>query len=254
MNKPAPDTVLTDRLSRARASMERVGVDALLLSLGSDLPYLTGYQAMPLERLTMLVVPAEGDATLVVPRLEAMRVEEHPEVFSIARWDETDDPIAVVAGLVGSAGRIAIGDQTWARFLVQLLDTVGRERSFVRSVDVMGPLRVVKDQGEIDALAGAGAAADRVAAQLQAGEIELVGRTEAAVSADISGRLIEEGHERVNFAIVAVGENAASPHHDASERVIAEDEIVLCDFGGARNGYCSDITRCVVTGEASSEI
>lgn len=254
VNVSVTSAVLTDRLRRTKDSMERTGVEALLLSLGSDLPYLTGYEAMPLERLTMLVVPAEGDPTLVVPRLEAMRVEEHADVFSIIPWDETDDPIGIVAGLVGSTGRIAIGDQTWARFLVELLGALGADRTFVRSVDVMGPLRVIKDQAEIDALAAAGAAADRVAAQLQAGEIELIGRTEAEVSADIAARLIAQGHQRVNFAIVAAGENAASPHHDACDRVIGENEIVLCDFGGARHGYCSDITRCVVTGHAASEI
>ena len=71
-----------------------LGVDVLLLSVGPDLPYLTGYEAMPLERLTMLVVPRDGDAVLVVPRLEAPRVVEHPEVFRLEPWDETDDPIA----------------------------------------------------------------------------------------------------------------------------------------------------------------
>ena len=49
--------------------MGELGVDALLLSLGADLPWLAGYEAMPLERLTMLVVPADAGATLVVPRL-----------------------------------------------------------------------------------------------------------------------------------------------------------------------------------------
>src|SRR5687768_18175579 len=101
--------------------MEELHVDVLLLSVGADLPYLTGYEAMPLERLTMLVVPRDGDATMVVPRLEAPRVEERPEVFSVHAWDETDDPVAVVARLVGAASTAAIGDRTWARFLVDLL-------------------------------------------------------------------------------------------------------------------------------------
>ena len=74
-----------------------MGVDVLLLSVGPDLPYLTGYEAMPLERLTMLVLPRDGDATLVVPRLEAPRVVERPDVFAVHPWDETDDPIALVA-------------------------------------------------------------------------------------------------------------------------------------------------------------
>ena len=65
--------IYLDRLARVRAAMADQAVDTLLLSVGHDLPYLTGYEAMPLERLTMLVVPRDGDATLVIPRLEAPR-------------------------------------------------------------------------------------------------------------------------------------------------------------------------------------
>ncbi len=231
------------------------GVDVLLVSVGSDLPYLTGYEAMPLERLTMLVVPRDGEATLVIPRLEAPRVVPQPGVFELHRWDEIEDPVAIVAGLAGRPGTVAVGDTMWARFLVGLLGHwPSDDTRYVRSSTVMSRLRICKDQAEIDALVAAGAAADRVAAQLQAGEIELVGRTEAAVSADIGARLIAEGHDIVNFAIVAAGENAASPHHHASERVIRAGEVVLCDFGGTKDGYCSDITRCVSLGAPPAEV
>jgi Xaa-Pro dipeptidase len=118
----------------------------------------------------------------------------------------------------------------------------------------MNSLRMRKDAAEVAALQAAGAAADRVAAQLHAGLIPLVGRTEAQVSADISARLLAEGHDVVNFAIVAAGPNAASPHHHASDRVISEGELVLTDFGGTMAGYCSDITRCVFIGEPTAQI
>ena len=229
------------------------GIDALLLSVGHDLPYLTGYEAMPLERLTMLVVPRDGDATMLIPRLEAPRVEAQPGVFELRPWDETDDPSAMAAALVRSARTIAVGDQMWARFLVELLPHLPAA-AWRRAVDVVGPMRMVKDQAEVDALAEAGAAVDRIAAQLQGGEIPLVGRTEAEVSADLSARIVAEGHQKVNFAIVAAGENAASPHHHAGDRVIRADEIVLCDFGGTMAGYCSDTTRCVYTGDIPAEI
>jgi len=242
-----------ERMDRVRTAMADQGVDVLMLSVGHDLPYLTGYQAMPLERLTMLVVRLDGEATMVVPRLEAPRVVEQPGVFGLRPWEETEDPTAVVAELAGGASTVAVGDQMWARFLVELLPQLpGAE--YRRAVEIVGPLRVRKDAAEVEALQAAGAAADRIAAQLQGGEIPLVGRTEAAVSADLSARLRAEGHDKVNFAIVAAGENAASPHHHAGDRVIAAGEIVLCDFGGTMAGYCSDITRCVFTGRAPSEI
>jgi Xaa-Pro aminopeptidase len=251
---PAVDTsVYLDRLARVRASMTEQHIDTLLLSVGHDLPYLTGYTAMPLERLTMLVVPRDDDATMIIPRLEAPRVLEQPGVFELLPWSETEDPTALVGKLSSGSHRIAVGDQMWARFLVELLPHVpGAE--YVRAVDVVGALRMTKDQAEIDALAAAGAAVDKIAGELQRGEIELVGRTEAQVSAELSRRIIAEGHDKVNFAIVAAGENAASPHHHAGDRVIRHGEIVLCDFGGTMAGYCSDTTRCVFTGDVAADV
>jgi Xaa-Pro aminopeptidase len=249
-----------ERLGRARARMHDLGVDVLLLSVGPDLPYLTGYEAMPLERLTMLVLPRDGDASLVVPRLEAPRVVERPEAFAVVPWEEGADPVALVARLAGSAGSAAIGDRTWARFLVDLQAAMP-STAFRKGSDVTGPLRAAKDAAEVEVLRAAGAAADRVASELHAGAIPLVGRTEAEVSKDIGARLVAEGHRRVNFAIVGSGPSAASPHHDASAREIASGDVVLCDFGGTMTGpdgvgYCSDITRCVVAGgvEPSAEV
>jgi Xaa-Pro aminopeptidase len=242
-----------DRVERVRAAMAADDVDVLLLSVGPDLPYLIGYEAMPLERLTMLVLPREGDAILVIPRLEAPRVVEQPDVFAVQPWNETDDPIEIVAGLAKGASTAAIGDTTWARFLIDLIGAMPAT-TFRRAHTVVGPIRMRKDADEVAALAAAGAAADRVATQLQAGAIPLVGCREAAVSADIAHRLLAEGHDRVNFAIVASGPNGASPHHGAAERVLQRGDIVVCDFGGRRAGYCSDITRTVALGEPSAEI
>lgn len=241
------------RLERVREAMGAAGVDALLLSLGADLPWLTGYEAMPLERLTMLVVPASEPPTLVVPRLEAPRVEPDPDVFEVRPWAEGDDPVAIVAAMVDSVGRagssfrLAVSDRTWATFVLALQRALPRAEWSASSL-ITAPLRAVKDAVEVEALAAASAAADRVAAQLLAGDIPLVGRTEREVSQDISRRLVAEGHQKVNFAIVGSGPNSASPHHEAARRVIQAGEPVVCDFGGTMDGYCSDITRTVWTG------
>jgi Xaa-Pro aminopeptidase len=118
---------------------------------------------------------------------------------------------------------------------------------------VTAPLRAVKDSDEVAALRRAAHAADAVAAELIAGEISLIGRTEAEVSRDIGDRLRAAGHEHVNFAIVASGPNGASPHHEPGARRIGAHESVVCDFGGTLGGYCSDITRTVFTGAPPAE-
>ena len=233
--------------------MAGFGVDVLLLSLGADLPYFCGYEAMPLERLTMLVVPRDGDVHLVVPHLEAPRVVERPEVFEMVTWRDGEDPIALVADLVGASTTAAIGDQTWAGFVVDLASACPG-LGFRRASEVTAPIRMVKDDAEVEALRQAGAAVDRILADVQAGKVALVGRTEADVAAQIGRRILDEGHHRVNFVIVASGPNAASPHHEPGGRVIRADEGVLFDIGGTMAGpdevgYCSDITRCVHVGE-----
>lgn len=245
------------RINRVRAAMAEADVDVVLLSVGPDLPWLIGYEAMPLERLTMLIVPAGGPAELVMPNLEIARVVERPDVFSIRGWGETEDPVAIVAERTRGASRIAIGDHTWSRFLVALQRSV--DAQWVPAGELVGPLRAVKEPVEIERLQAAAAGVDRVAAALQNGEIELIGRTEAQVSAELSRRILDEGHAMVNFAIVAAGENAASPHHHPGPKVIGPNEVVLCDFGGTtaephgEPGYCSDITRCVYTGTPPAE-
>ncbi len=253
------DRTFSERMGRVRAAMADAGVDVTMVSVGADLPWLTGYRAMPLERLTMLVVPVDGDATMFVPRLEVPRVVEHPGVFAVEGWDETTDPIRLVADAAGAAVSVAIGDQTWARFLVDLQAAMPSAR-WCRASGVLGPLRAVKDAAEIVGLRMAAEAVDRIAAELQSGAIPLVGRTEADVSEDLSRRIVAEGHERTNFAIVAAGDHAASPHHHPGSRVIAPGDNVLCDFGGtfplgdSGVGYCSDITRCVHVGEPPAEV
>ena len=229
------------------------GVDVLLLSVGADLPYFCGYEAMPLERITMLVVPRDADATLVVPGLEAPRVRQRPDVFAVKPWAETEDPIALIAALMGPASTAAVGDHMWSGFLIDLMSARPTTR-FRRASSITSGIRSVKDAAEIQRLRAASRAVDAIAAGLQSAEIPLVGKTEAEVSAELGRQIISEGHDRVNFAIVAAGENAASPHHEAGPRVIAEGEAVLCDFGGTMIGddgvgYCSDITRCVWVGE-----
>jgi len=227
-------------------------VDALLLSLGADLPWLTGYEAMPLERLTMLVLPVDDEATLVVPGLEAPRVEVR-ESFMVRPWGETEDPVAIVAGLVGSGRKqLAISDRCWSTFLLGLQEQLP-DATWRRSSDITSPLRAMKDAEEIARLRAAAQAADRVAAALLGGEIPLIGRREVEVSAELGRRLRDEGHDKVNFAIVGSGPNAASPHHEPGSRVIGPGEAVVCDFGGTMDGYCSDITRTVFTGEPPAE-
>jgi Xaa-Pro aminopeptidase len=246
-----------ERLAAARELAADAGFTAVLVGVGADMRYLAGYPATPMERLTMLVIPTAGELALVAPRLEAAPARSCPPaaagLLPVITWDETDDPHALVATMVrpaaGSANgtlRIAVSDDLPARHLLRLQERLTGAR-FELASPILGQLRIVKDADEVALLTEAAHAADRVVTQIAAGR--LVGRTEADVAREVRERLIAEGHDEATFAIVASGPNSASPHHEASDRVIAAGEPIVLDIGGTIDGYGSDTTRTLwVTG------
>ena len=184
-----------------------------------------------------------------------------PDVFAVRPWGETDDPIASSPTLAGlgrdrSPSATAPGPASWSTCSARLPGHAFR----ARPAGVIGPLRAVKDAAEIDGPAPGrrGRRPGRRRSSRPA-RSRWSGRTEAEVSAELGRRLLEAGHHRVNFAIVAAGENAASPHHEpgaAGDRGRRGRAVRLRRHHARRRrrGYCSDITRCVVTGEPTAEV
>ena len=236
-------------LDRATAALQAAGVDALLIGPGADLRYLTGYLALPLERMTLLVARADGEHTLIVPTLERARAEAHPlpEDLRVTDFGETDDPYAVAAAALKGIeqGTLGAGDVLWSMFLLGLQRALPGA-GWVRASTVTRELRMRKAPAEVDALRRVGQAIDRVHAGVAA--LLRPGRTEAEVGRDIAASILAEGHDTADFTIVASGPNGASPHHELSDRVIETGDAVVVDIGGSLGGYFSDSTRNYVLG------
>jgi Xaa-Pro aminopeptidase len=253
---PSEKLVSVDRVHAARDVAGELGLDLLVFTPGSDLRYLSGYSAHAMERLTALVVPARGEPFLVVPRLEAPMVDASPAGalgLHVQAWDETDDAFAVLAreatGRLGTTpSRVAVGNRTWAEHALGVQRALPGA-ALELAAPVVDRLRMVKNAAEVEELAAAGAAIDRVHARMAS--ILRVGRTEAEVGADIAAAILEEGHVGVDFTIVGSGPNGASPHHDVSARVIEAGDVVVVDIGGeTATGYRSDCTRTYAVGQA----
>lgn len=237
------------RLRRAQESAAAAGIDAMLVSPGPDLRYLTGYDAKPLERLTCLVLPSSGTPSLIVPHLEraAARAAAVEELgIEIVTWQETDDPYALTAEQLSSSSRLALDNHMWAEKVLAFRATLPTSEQVLAS-PILGGLRMRKTPAEVDFLRQAGAAIDRVHARMP--ELLRPGRTEREVGKDIGDAIIAEGHTQVDFVIVGSGPNGSSPHHEVSDRVINEGETVVVDIGGTTAaGYCSDSTRNYLVG------
>ena len=251
---PFPASVYAARLERAGALAAEAGIDAVIVGPGPDLRYLLGVEGDTIERLTALVLGPGFEPTIVVPRMELAKVRDTAAGelgVRIADWVDGEDPYAlVVDALPASGGRIAVSDALPALHVIPIGDRVDARLELATPVLREG--RMIKDADEVAELRRAGDAIDavhhRVADWLRAG------RTEREVAADIAEAIRAEGHETVEFVIVGSGPNGADPHHEVSDRVIEDGDVVVVDIGGAvPSGYNSDSTRTYVVGSPTAE-
>jgi Xaa-Pro aminopeptidase len=243
---------LGERLVRVRAEMARRDMDVLLVGPSADLRYLTGLDLRPSERLTLLVVPADGAPRLVMPRFELPGVSGLPPAIIPLPWDDGEDPAPAVASLLGRAPLSAgISGQTQLRFRFAIEHTAPHLR-WMDGDDVLAPVRARKSAAEIAALREASATADRVLADLAGLAIE--GMTERELVARIRVLMAAHGNDPLTSGLAAFGPNSAAPHHESSDRVAAAGDAVIVDFGGARDGYRADVTRTFSVGPPSAEL
>ncbi len=230
----------------------RQGFAAVVVAPSPDLVYLTGYDPMPLERATLLVLQPGRDSFLVVPELERPLAALAPAggEVDLRGWIDGADPYRMVVDPLPQEGRVAVSDRTWAAHVLALQGTAPGF-TWSSASPVLGKLRAIKDADELDALRRAGAAADR--AFVDVVRLPFAGRREDEVAADLARLLREHGHSSVDFTIVAGGPNGASPHHEPGARVVLPGDVVVMDFGGVLDGYCSDTTRTVVVGDPTPE-
>ena len=254
-DEPAPFTAedFAARRQGAAKAAEEAGLAGMLVTPGPDLIYLTGYAPVAItERITMLVIPVDGEPTMIVPRLERPDAETAAgaSMLGIVDWSDGSDPYAATAELLAATGRYAVSDSAWAMHILGLQEQLSAS-TYVAMTTALPMLRAVKDADEIQRLAAAGAAADQAYGEIV--KVGFAGRTETDLGADLAGLLRQFGHSQVDFTVVGSGPNGANPHHEIGDRVIEEGDMVVLDFGGLKHGYGSDTTRTVHVGEPTDE-
>ncbi|TJY67556.1 aminopeptidase P family protein [Arthrobacter sp. CAU 1506] len=253
--EPAPFTADDFALRQQRAARAALdaGLAGLLLTPGPDLLYLTGYAPVAItERITMLVIPSDGEPAMIVPKLERPDAENAPgaSTFQLVDWTDGSDPYEATAKLLDATGRYAVSDSAWAMHLLGLQDQLATS-SYVAMTTALPMLRAIKDSDEVERLAAAGAAADQTYGEIL--KVRFAGRSETDVAADLAALLRQFGHSQVDFTVVGSGPNGANPHHEIGDRIIENGDMVVLDFGGLKHGYGSDTTRTVHVGEPSEE-
>ena len=251
----APPEILEARRLRLWTLLERQDLDALLVTSLPNVAYLTGFFA---SAGALIVSP--NAMTLVtdgryVTQIEA-RVRDWPAIRKIVLAPGESYDQAIVEALEPLRG-LRVGFEashltvSRHRFIAGTLAERGWKNPMSDTDGLVEGLRVRKDQWEVARLRDGAQRLSSVAKCILSSV--LAGRMEGEVAADIEGQLRRAGFERVAFdTIVAAGPNAALPHARASSRRIEPGELVVLDFGGVLDGYCTDLTRTVVCGTAGA--
>ena len=241
------------RLDKARALMGKHGIGALLIEPGASLVYFTGVQWWRSERLTAAVLPRDGDLAIVTPHFEEPSVRESLRVPADVRvWNEHDDPLATVAGILRDRKvTAAVGIEETVRFFaVDGLRKVMPRAEIKAGAPVVRGCRMVKSPAELALIQKANditlAAYRHVWPRIQAG------MSNHEVSAMMSAAHSALGAEH-EFALVLLGEASAYPHGSGKPQAVRESEVVLMDCGCSVQGYQSDISRTFVFGKATAE-
>jgi Xaa-Pro aminopeptidase len=207
--------------------------------------YFTGIDAHLSTRLMLLVIPRTGRAKMIVPALEKLAVEPFAEHFDLLPWTDSETSVPARNAAFANSGEsltIAVDNQLWAGHLIDLQNGLPSAR-WIKADSVIRKVRARKSKEEIELLKRAAAIADRTLSELS--KQKFSGKTEKEIESEIQRLLLKHGDKSMSFCIVGSGPNSAIPHHNSGDRVIEAGDVVVLDFGGAYEGYQSDMTRMV---------
>ncbi|MES1975880.1 MAG: Xaa-Pro peptidase family protein [Pseudomonadota bacterium] len=242
------------RIARAQGLMKANGIGAVLIEPGSSMIYFTGVRWGRSERLTVAVLPAEGEPCIVTPFFEEPSVRQTLDVPAEVRvWQEDENPLALVAGFIRDrklAGRPIGIEETVRYFAVNGLARVLPAAKLVSANPVVRGCRMIKTAPEI-ALMQTATDVTIAAYRWTYPRIEK-GMTPADIGALMNAATRKLGGDP-EFALVLIGEAAAYPHGSRAPQVVADGQIVLMDCGCTVQGYQSDVSRTFVFGTPSAE-
>lgn len=249
-----PEERLT-RIHLLQAALRKAGLGAILIEPGSSLLYFTGIAWWRSERVTALVVPADGEPLVVTPFFEAPSIREMLAIpAAIRTWDEPDNPMAVVAGWLREQRLTRRGfaiEETVREFIRDGLQRQLPDLSIRSGADIVRPIRMRKSPAEL-ALMQLAATITANTMRYTAGKIER-GMTPAQINAIMAEATKRQGAEGGN-GLVLLGEAAAYPHGTHQRQEVRDGDVILLDAGCTVHGYVSDISRSFVLGEPGAEL
>ncbi len=242
------------RVAKAQTLMREQGIDALLVEAGSAMVYFTGIRWWRSERLTAVVIPADGEIGVVTPFFEEPSIRESMTFGDDVRtWHEHESPYALVAGILADRGlkrgKLAV-EETVRHFVVDAVASAATRFRIVSGQPITRGCRMYKSPAEIALMKTASditmTAYKHTYPQIKAG------MSSQDIASIMRAATITLGGSP-EFELVLLGEASAYPHGSGKPHTVTEGGVVLMDCGCSVHDYESDISRTFVFGEPSAK-
>ncbi|GAA5052931.1 Xaa-Pro aminopeptidase [Thermocatellispora tengchongensis] len=229
------------RRARLAAALAAAEVDALLVTKGVNVRYLTGLASSN----AAVLVRADATAALAT---DARYIETARNLCGdVEEIVQERDVAGALAGSAAAAG-LRLGVEA-EHLSVAAYDRLPGAPE--RTAGLVEELRAVKDEEEIALIRAACAITDQAFADVLPAIAP--GMTEREIARALEFRMMELGADKPAFdSIVAAGPNGSVPHHAPSDRPVARGDLITMDFGALRDGYHADMTRTVALGEPAA--
>ncbi|MDQ2870379.1 MAG: Xaa-Pro peptidase family protein [Acidobacteriota bacterium] len=245
---PLPADVFRDRQSRLRAAAKARNLDALFVTPSTNLAWAANLAIGRSERLTALLLFAEGPSVLITPSFEEANHKRTAVADEVRTWNEDEDPLALTAKIL--AGRKVVGVEGTTAYQTATALASAAGAKLEEGTPVFDSLRMIKSADEQafvrDAARRTNLAIDGAHKRMRGG------MTESELA-----RILEEEFTKQGVrggGLVQFGPSSAFPHGGPAERRLAKGDPVLIDAGCRVHGYSSDITRTVSFGPPSDEL
>jgi Xaa-Pro dipeptidase len=211
--------------------------------------YVTGFEKGLFEG--SFLVAQRGNISVFTSPLEEELARARGGGIEIYTQKDTQKEDMKKAGAGSQVIGINARDLTLSSF--RMLRSVFKGARFVDVGNAIIRARSMKDESEIEAIQKACDIASK--AYNKVPDLLKDGVTESEIAASLGSTMQSLGGSGPSFeTIAAFGKNAALPHYSAGLEKLSEGQVVLLDYGTKVRRYCSDITRTLIYGRASSEL
>ncbi len=220
--------------------------DALIITSPENIFYFSGFKSAD-----AVLLLTSSDCFIFTDSRYFIQAGEQAPFFTLC-----DISIETVASKIIEEGYRTIGFEddfiTYSSYSKLHSDLSPYGAELVGISRIISRERQIKTEKEIEHIKTAAQIADR-AFSFILDKIE-PGKTEKDIALMLDYYMLKSGAEAIAFeTICASGKRSAMPHGVASDKIIEKGDFITLDFGCKYEGYCSDMTRTVVCGKATSE-